>query len=73
MIVTLWFIRESASGQARLFSRVPSSAKVDGVDDNVWLPRSLIEHASKDPVKPGEDWPAHTMTIPDWIGVQKGL
>jgi hypothetical protein len=72
MNIRLWFIMDSDSGEARLFSKLPSSRN-PGVEDRVWIPRSQIERCQKQPVKPGEKWPEHHMTITDWIAEKKGL
>ena len=72
MNVRLWFIRESESGLARQFSRLPSSRN-PGESDKLWLPRSAIERCQKQPVKPGEQWPEHHMTVADWLAAKEGL
>jgi len=57
--VRLWFVRETAA--ARLYSRVPLRPPLaPDVADQVWIPRSIVEHTSKD----GDQ---HTVTLPDWF------
>lgn len=60
----LWFIRETAS--ARGYSKVPPERRPTH-EDLVWLPRSQIEHTSKEPSG------IHIVTIPEWLARAKGL
>jgi len=38
----------------------------------VWIPRSQLEHVSKEPAKPGE-WQEATITMPLWLAEDKDL
>jgi hypothetical protein len=65
MKVRLWFIRETPA--ARLYSRLPPERRTkDDRSDEVWLPRSQIEHT----MKFGDE---HHLTVTDWIAEQKDL
>ncbi len=57
MKIRLWFIRETAD--ARLYSKVPPERN-PGEDDQLWIPRSVIEHTSKRGAE-------HTVELPDWF------
>ena len=60
----LWFIRETEN--ARLYSKLPPERNPSD-EDLIWLPKSQIEHTSKEPSG------LHIVTIPDWLGEKKGL
>lgn len=62
--VCLFFIRETE--KARLYSTVPPE-RGQTKDTEIWLPRSQIEHTSKDPSG------MHIVTIPEWLADKKGL
>ncbi len=64
MRVSLWFIRET--DLARLYCKLPP-ARHPTKDDELWLPRSQIEHTSKQPDG------MHIVTIPDWLAEAKNL
>ena len=66
MNIQLWFIKESPTGKARYYSRIPAS-RGPVETDKVWVPRSVISHTTKQPAKPGEAWPEHHMQIEDWF------
>lgn len=73
MNVRLWFIRDSDSGKARLYSRVPSS-RHPTKDDEIWVPVSVFEGGrSIMPAKEGEKWAEHTVRIADWFAEKNGL
>lgn len=63
MKLRYWFIRETE--KARLYST--TNPKVSGRDVNeVWIPKSVIEHTSKR----GDE---HTIDLPDWFVEKEGL
>ena len=62
--IRLWFIRET--DKARLYSRLPPERN-PGQDDQIWIPRSVIEHATKFP--DGE----HHLTVTDWFAEKNNL
>lgn len=64
----LWFMQETA--KARLYATTPPRPGVTATV--VWLPRSQIEHTSKEPADPGQ-LPVHVVTIPEWLATSKGL
>ena len=65
MKVRLFYMGQDTH-KARRYSKVPSSRNPEG--DTVWIPASIIEHVQKWPVKDGENWPEHILTLPDWFG-----
>jgi len=63
--IKLWYIGKETAA-ARRYSKLPSSRHPqDG--DYLWVPLSIIEHATKYPAKPGEEWPEHVLTLPEWF------
>lgn len=71
MKVKLWAVGKETNA-ARLYSRLPSSRRPHGTD-HVWVPISLIEHVQRWPVKDGEEWPEHILTVPDWFAAKENL
>jgi len=67
--VKLWYMNETV--RAYLFSKIPSSRQGDKTDQ-VWIPKSLVEHIQKWPAKQNELWPEWILTMPDWF-VEKNL
>ena len=63
--VRLWLMRETA--KARLYSKVPTKSPGRNVEqsDQVWIPKSIVEHTSK----VGDE---HVVKLPDWF-VEKHL
>jgi hypothetical protein len=61
MKIRLWFIRET--DKARLYSKTPPGR----APDEIWIPRSQIEHCTKFPT--GE----HHLTVTDWFAEKSGL
>ena len=65
----LWFLRETEN--ARCYCRLPSSRVIaPGALDReeiVWVPKSIVEHTTKRPPKPGEVWAEHEVKLPDWF------
>lgn len=59
--IRLWFIQETE--QARLYSKTPPGRDAD----EVWIPKSIIEHTSKEPSG------LHIVTLPDWFIEKEGL
>jgi len=68
-IVRLWFLWET--DKARCYCRLPSSRipawDLFNAEDKLWVPKSIIEHTTKRPPKPGECWPEHEVKLPDWF------
>ena len=64
MKVRLWFIRET--DKARLYSKLPPERNPTE-QDRIWIPRSLIESATKFPN--GE----HIVTVVDWFAEKSNL
>lgn len=64
-IVVLWFIRETE--KARLFYKLPPERN-PGKDDEVWLPKSQIEHTTRYTTNN-----EHHVTIPDWLADKHNL
>lgn len=62
---TLWLKAESRSGLARLYTKIPPE-RHPGPDDEIWVPRSIVEHTSK----MGDQ---HILTLPDWFVEKNGL
>lgn len=63
MKITLWFIRETE--KARLYSKVrPDRHPTD--DDQIWIPRSIVEHTTK----AGNE---HIVDLPDWFVEREAL
>ena len=60
------------SEKARKYSRIPKSRNPQA-EDLVWVPLSLVEHTSKQPAKPGEEWAQHVVKLPDWFVEEKKL
>jgi hypothetical protein len=54
---TLWFVRETPL--ARLYTKIPPERRPTK-DDEIWVPRSVVEHTSK----MGNQ---HIVTLPDWF------
>jgi len=69
MRVRLWFVRETE--KARLYCRIPMSWH-PGPEDEIWVPRSVVNHTTKRPAKDGER-PEHEIEMEDWFGEEKGL
>lgn len=67
--VRLWHVRDSAA--ARRYCKVPKSrnpgADVMNNVNYVWVPLSLVEHATRYPSKDGVEWPEHHVKLPDWF------
>jgi len=61
--VNLWFVSET--GVARLYCRHGRPGREK--EDCVWVPKSIIEHTSKNV---GEH---HIVTLPDWFTEKEGL
>jgi hypothetical protein len=59
MTIRLWLIKDSTSGAARLYSKIPPERN-PGPEDCVWIPRSIVEHTSKR----GNE---HQLVLPDWF------
>lgn len=62
----LW--QMAATDAAVKFSKTPP----DRVPDEVWIPRSQIEHITRRPAALGV-WPECEVTIEEWIAEKKGL
>lgn len=60
----LWFIRETE--KAYLYTKVPPD-RMRQRDDEIWIPKSQVEHRSKQPNG------LHEITIPTWLAENKGL
>jgi hypothetical protein len=60
----LWFIRETAA--AVLYSKLPPD-RHPGPEDEVWIPRSVIEQRTKFPT--GE----HHLTVVEWFAEKQNL
>jgi len=73
----LWFCKESPSGQARLYCRLPRSRNPGPQPppknpNYVWIPRSVVEHTTKRaPI--GDEWPEHDLRLPEWFILKEGL
>lgn len=63
MNITLWFIRETPA--ARLYSKVRPD-RHPTKEDEIWIPRSIVEHTSKADNE-------HTVKLPDWFIEKEGL
>jgi hypothetical protein len=63
--VNLWFIRETAA--ARQYSKVPPERHPQEYSDYIWVPKSIIEHTSKN------TGGHHVVTLPDWFVDREGL
>lgn len=63
MKIRLWFIRET--DKARLYSKLPPE-RHPGPGDQIWIPRSVIEHATKFGAE-------HHLTIADWFAEKNNL
>lgn len=59
----LYFIRETPL--ARLYSKLPPERN-PGKEDQIWIPRSIVEHTTKMPH-------AHIVTLPEWFVVKENL
>lgn len=62
--VTLWLIRETVL--ARLYSTEDLQKNARNSENEVWIPKSIVEHASKT----GD---MHTLTLPEWFLSKNGL
>ena len=62
MKIRLWLLDDDPAKGAVRYSRTPQSRGMN----TVWVPRSLIEHRTKQPPKDGE-WAEHVVTIADWF------
>lgn len=63
--IRLWLVRET--NDARLYCKHPfDEPETPPVADCVWVPKSIIEHCSKD----GNQ---HMVKLPDWFIEKKGL
>jgi hypothetical protein len=71
MIARLWYIKDTPSGLARIYSRLPKSRHPTEADE-VCIPVSLIDHSRKYPAVCNE-WPEHHVTVPDWLGQKEKL
>ena len=60
--VRLWLVRETPA--ARLYTTAPQDSGRAG--KQVWVPRSIVEHTSKD----GD---CHTVKLPDWFVQRENL
>lgn len=56
-IIRLWFVRETL--EARLYRKIPMDKPAERVDF-CWIPKSLIEHTTKN----GDE---HYVTLPAWF------
>lgn len=68
MKIRLWYVKDSPSGKAQLYSKTP---KARGLTE-LWVPVSIIEHRSVQPRKESE-WIECTLTLPDWFAEKNGL
>ena len=57
--VRLWFVRDTPSGKARIYTRIPLERSPQK-DDEVCVPLSLIEHTTKRGAE-------HVVTLPEWF------
>ena len=57
--VRLWFVRDTSSGKARVYTRVPPE-RHPAKEDEVMVPLSLVEHTTKCGVE-------HVVTLPEWF------
>ncbi len=66
--ITMWYIQESSL--AWQYSRIPPERNPQK-EDKVWIPKSIVEHRSKD----GGDkvWSRHIVTLPDWYVTRENL
>lgn len=64
MKIRLWLIRETE--KARLYCRVPPERHLEGDEDKIWIPRSIVEHTSKRGTE-------HEVELPDWFIEKEGL
>ena len=60
----LWLLRETE--KARLYSKVPHEKYQGDKEDELWIPKSVIEHTTKD----GNQ---HDVKLPDWFLEKNGL
>ena len=58
--VTLWYQRETDADY--LYSKTPPGREVD----QVWVPKSIVEHRSKNANQ-------HIVTLPEWFVRKEGL
>lgn len=61
---TLWLVRET--NLARLYLKKPPKDPKTDVFNEVWVPRSIVEHTSKMGIQ-------HIVTLPDWFLEERGL
>lgn len=66
--IRCWEIGGTA--QAILVALTPKSR--NPTPSAIWLPKSMIEHASRMPPKTG-DWREIEITLPEWFAEKKGL
>ena len=64
MKLRLWFIRETE--KARLYCKLPPERNPTA-DDNVWIPRSVVSHTSKEPSG------LHILEVDDWFAEKENL
>ena len=57
--VRLWFVRDTPSGKARIYTRVPPERNPTKADE-VCVPLSLVEHTSKRGAE-------HVVKLPEWF------
>lgn len=63
--IRLWFARET--DLARLYCKIPPERRTlafiesEMSGDFIWIPKSIIEHTSKEPSG------LHIVTLPDWF------
>lgn len=63
--VRLWFREETEL--ARKYSKVPPERVHEYPVSKIWIPKSIIEHTSKEPSG------LHIVTLPDWFVEKEGL
>lgn len=69
MKIRLWLLRETET--ARLYSRLPKDRrdrlKIGDKSDQIWIPRSVVEHQTK-----FADGERH-LTLPNWFAEKNDL
>lgn len=63
--VVLWFVKDTSSGKARIYTRVPPERN-PAREDEVCVPLSLVEHTTKRGA-------GHVVTLPEWFCDKENL
>lgn len=62
----------ATTDKALCLSRLPRS-RITGSPKGTWIPKSMIEHITRYPPEPQENWRKIEITVEEWMAEKKGL